>query len=115
MPELVRVVNIEEGMPRVDEARDRLMKEIQKAKVNKVSALKIIHGYGSTGQGGALKIAINKSLSRMVKEGKLRAVVPGDNWSIFDNDSRVILEHCPNLNKDHDLEKGNPGITVVLL
>jgi hypothetical protein len=110
-----RVINIEQGMPTVEEARKRLFSEIQKAKREKMTCIKIIHGYGSSGVGGKLKIALRKSLISKAKEGYIKVVVPGENWTVFDEGARKILEACREMSKDSDLDKGNEGITVVLL
>ena len=77
-------------------------------------AAKIIHGYGSSGVGGALRHGIRKSLISPRKEGQIRAVVFGENWSVFDPTARAILEVCPELSKDRDLCNSNPGISIVL-
>jgi hypothetical protein len=110
-----RVINIEQGMPAVEEARKRLFNEIQKAKREKMTCIKVIHGYGSSGVGGKLRIALRKSLLSKAKEGYLKVVVPGENWTVFDEGARKILEACREMSKDIDLDKGNEGITVVML
>jgi hypothetical protein len=40
-------------------------------------------------------------------------VVPGEAWSIFDEDSRALLDRYDALRRDPDLDKGNAGITLV--
>jgi len=42
---------MEAGMPTVEDARRRLLEELRQAKQVGVRALKIIHGYGSSGKG----------------------------------------------------------------
>jgi hypothetical protein len=111
----LRELYIKDGMPTVDEARKRLIEEIALAKRQGIPALKIIHGYGSTGAGGALKTALRKSLSLRMKEGKIRAYVGGDKWSIFEEKAREILDRHPPLRRDPDLDRSNDGITIVLL
>ncbi len=109
------VVTVKAGMPTVEEARARLKSEIDRAKQSRLIALKIIHGYGSTGIGGSLKHAIRRSLRKRVKEGKIRAFVGGEEWDIFEESTRQILDECPELGKDADLRGYNEGITIVLL
>jgi len=46
--------------------------------------VKVIHGYGSSGKGGAIRSAIREQLAQWQREGKVLKVVPGENWSIFD-------------------------------
>jgi DNA-nicking Smr family endonuclease len=53
------VPNIEAGMPTVEqEARQILISELKQAKNSGLSAVKVIHGYGSAGKGGALRGAL---------------------------------------------------------
>ena len=101
-------------VPDLEEARSRLKAELASCQSRKVKAVKIIHGYGSSGVGGVLRHGIRKSLVSRRKEGLLRAVIFGENWSIFDSNARAVLQVCPDLAKDRDLCNSNPGISIVL-
>jgi hypothetical protein len=92
-----------------------LKAELEQCRSRKVAALKVIHGYGSSGVGGALRQGIRKSLISRRKEKVIKAVVFGENWSIFDPSTRLMLDQCPELSKDRDLFGSSPGISVVLL
>ena len=111
----IKVINIEQGMPTADVAEKRLTFEISTAKREGVSALKVIHGYGSSGVGGRLKSMVNKALLAKKKEGAIKAFVPGEDWSIFNAASREILDSCSSLRNDRDLQNQNHGITIVRL
>ena len=115
MGNAIRVVNIEVGMPTVNAAEQRLLSELRQARVQRVAALKVIHGYGSTGVGGKIKDAIRKILEYQRSQKKIKAFVPGDKWSIFEAGAREVLEGCPDLRRDQDLENCNAGITIILL
>lgn len=112
---LLRVINVEAGRPSVDEARRRLLAEIQAARRDKVRLLKVIHGWGSSGQGGKLRPAIRRSLRLRVKEGLAVRVVPGERLSTDTLEGRALLERYPELRADCDLNRANPGITVMEL
>ena len=109
------IANIEAGMPTAEEAKKKLLFEISANKKQGIIALKIIHGYGSTGAGGKLRIEIRKLLVDKKREGVIRSFVAGEEWSIFNQSTREILDHCKDLRQDADLDKYNMGITVVLL
>ncbi len=68
-------INLEAGFPTVNDARRRLISEMQSARARGVRVLKVIHDWGSRGEGGKLGRAIRKSLRLRVKEGKA-ALVP---------------------------------------
>ncbi len=114
MPAL-KIVNIEADMPTVEEARQLLLAEVKQARQSGVKALKIIHGYGSTGKGGALRGALRTSLLRRKKEGLVTRVIFGEKWSVFEEDTRYAIEHCPDLRNDRDLSRSNEGITIAIL
>lgn len=115
MAEKVRTITIKSGMPTAEEARARLNAEIDKSKQAGVLVLKIIHGYGSSGEGGRLKEAIRRSLQKRRKEKKISSFVAGEKWSVFEPDARQFLEACPELKNDPDLNRYNEGMTLVLL
>ena len=77
--------------------------------------MKIIHGYGSSGQGGALQAGPRKSLLRHKQKGLAERVIFGENWSVFGEDARDAIESCPELRSDRDLNCSKEGITIVVL
>ena len=111
----VRVLNLENGLPTVEEGRRLLLDEVKRTKQNGGAVLKVIHGYGSSGTGGRLREGVRKSLLLRRKEGAVQACVWGENWDAFDETARLILDRCPDLQRDPDLARGNPGITMVLV
>jgi len=77
--------------------------------------LKVIHGYGSTGKGGALKDALRKSLRYRKREGLVQQYIYGERWGPFDKAFRELIEAYPELAKDKDFGSENPGITIIKL
>ena len=109
----MHVINLKSGSPTVDDARRRLLGEMQSARVRGVRVLKVIHGWGSSGEGGKLGPAIRKSLRLRVKEGKATLVVPGERFSSDTNEGRELSQRHPAVRNDPDFNRANPGITVV--
>lgn len=109
------IINLEHGMPTVEQATHRLAGELIRARAQGAKAVKIIHGYGSSGVGGKLRLGIRAALADRKRLGDIREAVPGESWSIFDEGARRVLEAYPDLNRDRDFERGNAGITIVLL
>ena len=108
-------VNLEQGMPTLDQAKQRLIAELGRARATGAKAVKLIHGYGSSGVGGKLRIGIRQFLASKKRQNAIRLFIAGEDWDIFHADSRQLLEVCPDLSRDRDLGQGNPGITLVLL
>lgn len=115
MPARIHIANLKAGRPDVHEARKRLAAELDKARTIRAAAIKVIHGYGSSGAGGALREALRRSLAKRKKEGRIRAFIAGEKWDLFDPVAREALDACPELARDNDLNRYNEGVTIVLL
>ena len=115
MLEAVRIINLEANLPTAEEALKLLSEAIDAARKDGVKALKVIHGYVSSGVGGVLRQRVQKSLVNRRNQRKIRACVFGDKWDTFEQVARDVLEACPELSKDRDLNRGNEGISIVLL
>jgi len=108
-------VNIEYGMPTVDEAMPLLTDRLRRLKQSGVKAVKIIHGYGSTGKGGRLRKATLKLLEESKASGLIKDFVVGEQWSKFELRTLTLIDRLPQLYQDQDLELHNRGITIVFL
>jgi len=111
----IKTVNLEEGLPSVEQARTRLHSEIGIAQSRGLKLLKIIHGYGSHGVGGDLRVALQSTLRSLAHSGEIRDCIYGENWRKSDERSWELLKRTPELKNDPDLGRGNRGITLVLL
>jgi len=102
-------------MPTVDDAIRRITYNIKNAGAFGVSAIKLIHGYGSTGKGGAIRTEARKYLERQKARGQIKDYIPGESFSIFDDSTRKAFLVCGELRRDSDIERHNNGITIVIL
>lgn len=102
-------------MPSVHEALQRLDRELAVAHQEKKTLLKLVHGYGSTGAGGDIRIAVQKRLVELAQGGQIRGCIFGENWSKSDEQTWRLLQSQPALKTDSDLGHSNRGITIVLL
>jgi Smr domain len=114
-PAILKVVNLEEGLPTVERARLRLEHELNQARRSGCAAVKLIHGYGSSGAGGALRAELQKDLRQAVDNGRLRAFVAGEDWRISNEAAWALLQRYPEWKQDSDLGRGNRGISIVVL
>jgi hypothetical protein len=102
-------------MPLVREALQRLARELAQAREENVKVLKLIHGYGSTGAGGDIRIAVQKHLLEMAQSGQIRGCIFGENWSKSDDAAWKVVQAHPELKNDSDLGRRNQGITIVVI
>ncbi len=72
----VRLINIEHGYPKVEEAIKKLKFELSTLRQTKVRTVKVIHGYGSSGTGGSIRQATRRYLSEQQQSGRIKAFAP---------------------------------------
>ena len=106
-------LNIKEGMPLVDEAMRYMQASLERFKKEKYNVVLIVHGYGSTGKGGAICAKARQWLKAQVKNGKFKKVIFGEDFNVFNFDALDLKAKC------HSLEQlfkvCNNGVTVVEL
>ena len=99
----------------MNEALQRLEQEIALARRDKSVVIKVIHGYGSSGVGGDIRIAVQKHLYELVEVGQIRSCIFGENWAKGDEATWKLLCELPELKSDPHLGRRNQGITIVVL
>ena len=97
----LREVDLERGMPTVDQAVKQLTFYLHNSRAQGYKVLKLIHGYGSSGTGGRIRVEVRKYLGRLAARGEVRALSPG--------------RLCGELRRDRDLDRHNNGVTFVIL
>jgi hypothetical protein len=110
----IPVENLEAGMPTVVEAEHKLASVLQRYRKKGEPVLKIIHGYGSSGVGGALRVELRHWLYGKVKSGAIVDIIHGED---FERGIKVNphLKHFPQLEWDSDYGRRNAGITIILI
>ena len=111
----IQTFNVKAGLPTLEEARRTVAEQIRRAKREGTRVLKVIHGYGSSGKGGALCIGLRKSFGLRKKEGVIRDFIAGEDFSIFNDTVLGLLEAVPELRGDPDLGATNEGVTLLWL
>jgi DNA-nicking Smr family endonuclease len=114
-PARIKLINLEDGMPTVEQARLRMQYELRAARQAGFPAAKLVHGYGSSGAGGALRGELQKELRKAVEEKAIQAFIPGEDWRVSDAATWDLLKRFPEWKKDCDLGRKNQGISIVIL
>jgi hypothetical protein len=104
--------DIHHGMPTVDPALRNLETYINISKHSE-KVIKIIHGYGSSGIGGAIRVAAREVLETKWDRGQIKAYIPGEAIATPMGFDELIRKYKPLLERDADFRKGNDGITYV--
>ena len=92
-------IHIEYGMPTVDVAMPLLTERLRSLKKSGVKAVKIIHGYGSTGKGGKLQKAPHTLLAELKESGSIKGFVGGEQWSKFEMRTLTLID-CPAVDRE---------------
>ncbi|MGE4353351.1 MAG: hypothetical protein AB7D36_04610 [Oscillospiraceae bacterium] len=111
----LREVNIKFDMPTSSDAIKRVTYNIRNGAGWGCTAIKFIHGYGSSGKGGKIRTEVRRYLENEKRCGRIRDYIPGENFSIFDENTRRAFLLCDALRRDPDLERHNNGVTIVML
>jgi hypothetical protein len=115
VPLKIKIVNLEENRPSVEQMRVHLERVLVAARYDRTSILKLIHGYGSSGVGGKLRVAVRTSLARYKKSAMIHDFIAGEDFRISNETTWTLLRTMPEMKQDRDLGRENKGITLVLL
>ncbi len=108
-------MNLELNRPTVPTALSLLEDALHIARQQGYVAVKFIHGYGSSGVGGDIRIAAQKTLAQKSNDKLVRAFIAGEDWRISNEATWELLKRCPELKQDSDLGRANRGISIVVL
>lgn len=111
----MKVVNLELNRPTVPTALSLLEDALHIARQQGYAAMKLIHGYGSSGVGGDIRIAAQKTLAQKATDKLIHAFIAGEEWRISNEAAWELLKKFPELKQDADLGRANRGISVVVL
>lgn len=111
----VAVVNLENGMPTVEEALTEMRLSLQSMRHSGVLFVKLIHGYGSTGRGGKICIGVRNELASMTRKRMIRDFVAGEEFGPYSDSARRMADQDREITRDPDYGKCNHGITIVAL
>ncbi len=97
----------------VDYALAIIEMEIESAKLDGTVAIKVLHGYGSHGRGGAILIKLRKQLEVWKRNKFIKDYFGGDKWNLFNSVTMEILQKDKTIYRDCDINNANPGITII--
>ena len=109
-------INIKQGSPHVEEALELLTEQLRKCLDLGVKAIILIHGYGSSGEGGRIKWAIHDALDNNRYSNRVDEYFYGENVAYGSEAYRALLKRRPGLKRYlKRFKEGNAGMTVLLL
>ena len=109
----VRTVNLEKGLPTVEQALVRLRQELAQGRAQGYRALLFIHGYGSSGEGGAIRQEVRRLLVYLRDKRQINDFLPGEEADRRAGHGRQLARQYPFLARY--LRRPNPGVSLVIL
>jgi hypothetical protein len=109
-------LNIKQNGPYVEEALERLTDYLRKSLEVGIKAIVLIHGYGSSGEGGRIKWAVHDALENNRYSDRVDEYYFGEDVAYGSQAYHTLIRRRPGLK--HYLRRfkeGNAGMTVLLL
>lgn len=111
----LKIIDLKRENCSVDYALAIVELEVESAKREGICAVKVLHGYGSHGKGGAILVNLRKHLLQWKKSGFIKDYFGGDKWNMFDKTTLEILMKDKTIYGDEDMNRANPGITIIYI
>ena len=109
-------INIKQDSPHVEEALELLTEQLRKCSDLGIKAIILIHGYGSTGEGGRIKWAVQDALENNRFSDRVDEYFFGENVGYGSESYHALLKRRPGLKRYlKRFKEGNAGMTVLLL
>jgi len=109
-------LSLKRGSPSAEEALDRLTHHLRRASEVGVKVILLIHGYGSSGEGGRIKWAVHDALENNYFSDRVDEFYFGEEVAYASDAYHALLRRRPSLKSHLKLFKeGNSGMTVLLL
>lgn len=109
--ELLREVNLEAGLPTVEDALRRFHTALDAAILGRCRVLRVIHGKGTSSGSALIRDEIRRTLAYLQERGKVRGVIFGENL----RPTRQWRRKYPFLEPWERQDRENAGITLVEL
>ena len=111
----IKELNIKQDMPPADVAVANMEIEIEALTGSEVGAIKVIHGYGSHGTGGEIRLLARDRLRELKRQGKILDFVEGERWGKQAMEKFNVVVEYPEFILKSDMQSFNSGITIVFL
>ena len=110
------VINFKETYPKLDVAIAQVEIEIDRYKKTPNTVLKVIHGHGSHGVGGVIRVELRNRLYQLKRQKKIKDYIAGEllTQKRLEQYNYPIPIHNQIL-LDEDMLRLNPGVTFIIL
>lgn len=108
-------IDIKSERQTVREAIAQFLTELEAYQKGGFKVMKVIHGYGSHGVGGAIRTELMKILRDLKNRKKIVDYIPGNEWPSAKQAKKMAINYCPDLLADSEMSFVNSGVTIVIM
>ena len=109
-------INLKRGGPSAEEALDRLTHQLRRASELGIKVVLLVHGYGSSGEGGHIKRVIREALDNNYFSDRVTDYYCGEDLAYGSELYQALLRRRPSIKHHLQSSKhGNAGLTILLL
>lgn len=108
-------IDIKSEKQTVAEAIAQFLVEVDAYKKGGFKVMKVIHGYGSHGVGGAIRTAFLKKCQDLKNRHIIEDFICCDKWTEKSVVRKIAINYCPDLLADAELYHINSGCSIVIL
>ena len=108
-------IDIKSEKQTVAEAIAQFLVEVDAYKKGGFKVMKVIHGYGSHGVGGAIRQAFLKKCQDLKNRQIIEDFTCCDKWTDKNVVKKIAINYCPDLMADAELYHLNNGCSIVIL
>lgn len=108
-------IDIKSNRQTVAEALAQFLVEVEAYKKGGYKVMKVIHGYGSHGVGGAIKQAFLKKCQDLKNKKFIEDFTCCDKWTDKNVVKKIAINYCADLIADNELAHLNPGCSIIII
>ncbi len=108
-------IDIKSERQTVNEAIAQFLVEVDAYKKGGFKVMKVIHGYGSHGVGGAIRDTFLKKCQDLKNRKMIEDFTCCDKWTDKNVVRKIAINYCPDLLADAELYHLNPGCSIIIL
>lgn len=106
-------IEIPEGLPEAKTALTQVEFVLASVRARGGHLIKFVHDESLGRSLPRLRGEIRRLLRACKKEGRVTVMIPGERFSMADSMTRYLIDKCPQVELDADMDKQNEHITVV--
>lgn len=109
----IYTIEIPDGLPETKTVLTQVEFVLASVRARGGHLIKFIHDERLGKSVSRLRGEIRRQLRACKKEGRVVVMIPGEKFSMADSMTRYLIDKCPQVELDPDMDRQNANITVV--